>query len=86
MGFNQVHCMDTLKAATGAGAERNEFIYAFLDAYGFPQATTRVRNGDSRNLAELKDAGHVALKNWLYFMPVRSGESVHEAIPYSGSD
>lgn len=81
MAFDQTYCMDTLSAATQPDADRNEFIYAFMDAYGFPKATiTQVRNGGQRNVASRMGEGHVALKNWLYFMPVRQGESVHEAL------
>lgn len=81
MAFDQTYCMDALNAATRSDAEPSEFIYAFLDAYGFPKATiTQVRNGGQRNVTSRKDDGHVALKNWLYFMPVRQGESIHEAL------
>jgi hypothetical protein len=81
MAFDQTYCMDTLTAATRSDADSGEFIYAFLDAYGFPRATiTQVRNGGQRNVASRKEEGHVALKNWLYFMPVRQGESIHEAL------
>ncbi|XGA78630.1 N-6 DNA methylase [Halomonas sp. CH40] len=83
MAFDQTYCMDTLNAATRPDAVSSEFIYAFLDAYGFSKATiTQVRNGGQRNVASRKDEGHVALKNWLYFMPVRQGESVHEALQF----
>ncbi|MDL0433828.1 N-6 DNA methylase [Marinobacter sp. TBZ242] len=81
MAFDQTYCMETLTAATRPEADSGEFIYAFLDAYGFPKATiTQVRNAGQRNVASRKDEGHVALKNWLYFMPVRQGESIHEAL------
>src|SRR5690554_6223848 len=81
MAFDQTYCMDTLVAATRPDADSGEFIYAFLDAYSFPKATiTQVRKGGQRNVASRKDEGHVALKNWLYFMPVRQGESIHEAL------
>lgn len=81
MAFDQTYCMDALNAATRSDAEPSEFIYAFLDAYSFPKATiTQVRNGGQRNVASRKDDGQVALKNWLYFKPIREGESVHEAL------
>lgn len=81
MAFDQTYCMDTLTAATRPDADSGEFIYAFLDAYGFPKATiTQVRNGGQRNVSSRKDEGHIALKNWLYFMPVRQGESIHESL------
>lgn len=81
MAFDQTYCMDTLAAATRPEADSSEFIYAFLDAYAFPKATiTQVRNSGQRNVASRKEEGHVALKNWLYFMPLRQGESIHEAL------
>uniref|UniRef100_UPI0030EC5FBD hypothetical protein n=1 Tax=uncultured Cobetia sp. TaxID=410706 RepID=UPI0030EC5FBD len=81
MAFDQTYCMDTLAAATRPDADAGEFIFAFLDAYAFPKATiTQVRNAGQRNVSSRKDEGHVALKNWLYFMPVRLGESIHEAL------
>lgn len=87
MAFDQTYCMTTLTAATAAGADSGEFIYAFLDAYGFPKATiTQVRNNGQRNVASRKEDGHVALKNWLYFMPVRDGESIHEALQALADD
>lgn len=81
MAFDQTYCMDTLTEATQPTADTGEFIYAFLEAFGFPKATiTQVRNGGQRNVSSRKGDGHVALKNWLYFMPVNPGESVHEAL------
>ncbi|KKN97731.1 hypothetical protein LCGC14_0155450 [marine sediment metagenome] len=38
MAFDQTYCMGTLTAATRQDADTGEFIYAFLDAYGFPKA------------------------------------------------
>jgi len=87
MAFDQTYCMTALQAATAAEAAPSEFIYAFLDAYGFPKATiTQVRNNGQRNVATRKEDGHVALKNWLYFMPVRKGESIHEALQVLADD
>ncbi|ABA56541.1 conserved hypothetical protein (plasmid) [Nitrosococcus oceani ATCC 19707] len=81
MAFDQTYCMDTLIAATRPDADLGEFIFAFLDAYNFPKATvTQIRKGGQRNVASRKNEGHVAMKNWLYFMPVRAGESIHEAL------
>ena len=81
MAFNQARCMETLASATGDNADHAGFIYSFLEAYGFADATIkRLQSGDSRNVASRKNEGHVALKNQLYYMPVRRGESVHEAI------
>lgn len=81
MAFDQTYCMDILTEATKPTADTGEFIFAFLEAYGFPRATiTQVRNGGQRNVSRRKEEGHVALKNWLYFMPVAKGESIHEAL------
>src|SRR5690554_5552717 len=51
---------------------RDEFIFSFLDAYGFPKSTiTRLRKeGDSRNVAENGDIG---LRKQLYFRAVDQG-------------
>lgn len=48
---------------------QDEFIFSFLDAYGFPKSTiTRLRKeGDSRNVAENGDIG---LRKQLYFRAV----------------
>ncbi|RKR07627.1 N-6 DNA methylase [Kushneria sinocarnis] len=87
MAFNQVHCMEALAAATASGASHEDFIYSFLDAYGFPKATiTQLRTGSSRNVATRQAEGHVGLKNWLYFMPPNVGESVHEALQRLADD
>src|SRR5690606_26022668 len=53
----------------------DEFIFGFLDTYGFPKSTiTRLRNGDdSRNVAPGDDIG---LKKKLYFRAVPTGEDV----------
>ena len=49
--------------------DQDEFIFSFLDAYGFPKSTiTRLRKeGDSRNVAE---NGDIALRKQLYFRAV----------------
>lgn len=55
----------------------NEFIYSFLDAYGFPKSTvTRLRNGDGTiNVAKGED---IALRKQLYFCMVEAGTDVSE--------
>lgn len=81
MAFDQTYCMDTLTAATAEGADRAEFPYAFLEAYGFAKSTiTLARDGGKRNMSSRADEGHIGIKNKLYFMPVSAGESVHEAL------
>lgn len=55
--------------------DQNEFIFSFLDAYGFPKSTiTRLRKeGDSRNVAENGDIG---LRKQLYFRALDQGEDL----------
>ncbi|WP_323011971.1 DNA methyltransferase [Castellaniella sp.] len=65
---------------------RDEFIFSFLDAYGFPKSTiTRLRNGgDSRNVGQGNDIG---LKKKLYFRVVPTGgDVVAEAEALKDSD
>lgn len=56
----------------------DEFIYQFMDAYGFPKSTvTRLRNSDDdRNVGEGSDIG---VKKKLYFKRVSQGADVGEA-------
>ncbi|WP_269900827.1 class I SAM-dependent DNA methyltransferase [Paenalcaligenes faecalis] len=55
---------------------QNEFIFSFLDAYGFPKSTiTRLRKeGDSRNVAENGDIG---LRKQLYFRALAQSEDLN---------
>lgn len=55
----------------------DEFIYQFMDAYGFPKSTvTRLRNSDDdRNVGEGSDIG---VKKKLYFKRVSQGADVGE--------
>lgn len=55
---------------------RDEFVFSFLDAYGFAKSTiTRLRNGDdSRNVAV--DSGDVGLRKQLYFSVLEPGSDV----------
>lgn len=55
---------------------QDEFIFSFLDAYGFPKSTiTRLRKeGDSRNVAENGDIG---LRKQLYFRALAKGEDLN---------
>ncbi|EOJ8669144.1 TPA: DNA methyltransferase [Providencia stuartii] len=55
---------------------QDEFIFSFLDAYGFPKSTiTRLRKeGDSRNVAENGDIG---LRKQLYFRAVDQGADLN---------
>lgn len=55
---------------------QDEFIFSFLDAYGFPKSTiTRLRKeGDSRNVAENGDIG---LRKQLYFRALAEGEDLN---------
>ena len=74
MAISQASIIKSLELACSK-IDPNEFIYSFLDAYGFPKSTiTRLRNGgDSRNIAEGNDVG---LKKKLYFRSVPHGDDV----------
>lgn len=58
MAISQASIIKTLEQACGK-IDPSEFIFSFLDAYGFPKSTiTRLRNGgDSRNVGEGNDIG-----------------------------
>ncbi|TIH07486.1 class I SAM-dependent DNA methyltransferase [Pseudomonas leptonychotis] len=78
MSINQTQLYDTLESLTQQADVQAEFIYGFLDAYGFAKSTiTQIRNGGVRNVAKI--GGDVGLKGQLYFHPAQAGESVHEA-------
>ncbi|UAX02117.1 type IIL restriction-modification enzyme MmeI [Proteus terrae] len=65
MAVNQAKIFEQLEHLTKE-LDPDEFIYGFMAAFNFPKATiTQVRQGSSRNIA--KEAGHVGLKNKLYF-------------------
>lgn len=77
MSINQTQLYDTLQSLTQQADVRAEFLYGFLDAYGFAKSTiTQLRNGGARNVAKI--GSDVALKGQLYFHPVQVGESLHE--------
>lgn len=77
MSINQTLLYDTLQTLSQQSDVENEFIYGFLDAYGFARSTvTQLRNGGARNVAKV--AGDVALKGQLYFRHVQTGENLHE--------
>ncbi|MBK5073630.1 class I SAM-dependent DNA methyltransferase [Budviciaceae bacterium CWB-B4] len=77
MAVNQAKIFEQLEQLTRE-LERDEFIYGFMAAFDFPKATiTQVRQGSSRNVA--KEAGHVGLKNKLYFQSVNDKEDLDEA-------
>lgn len=65
MAVNQAKIFQQLEQLT-TELNPDEFIYGFLTAFDFPKATiTQLRQGGSRNAA--KEAGHIALKNKLYY-------------------
>lgn len=77
MSINQTQLYDTLQSLTQQADVQVEFIYGFLNAYGFAKNTiTQIRNGGVRNVAKI--AGDVALKGQLYFRSIPSSGSVHE--------
>jgi len=74
MAVSQAHIIESLEQACSK-LNPDEFIFDFLDAYGFPKSTiTRLRNGgDSRNVGTGDDIG---LKKKLYFRAVPVGQDV----------
>src|SRR5690606_38697042 len=74
MAVSQASIIESLERAC-SNLNPDEFIFAFLGAYGLPKSTsTRLRNGgDSRNVALGDDIG---LKKKLYFRAVPTGEDV----------
>tara|TARA_Y100001972_G_scaffold65049_1_gene79301 strand:- start:5420 stop:8164 length:2745 start_codon:yes stop_codon:yes gene_type:complete len=71
MAISQARIIDSMEQAC-SNLNRDEFIFSFLDAYGFPKSTiTRLRKGgDSRNVGEGDDIG---LKKKLYFRTTPAG-------------
>lgn len=74
MAVSQASIIESLEQACSSLLQ-DEFIFSFLDAYGFPKSTiTRLRNGDdSRNVGTGDDIG---LKKKLYFRVVPVGQDV----------
>lgn len=74
MAVSQASIIESLEQACSSLLP-DEFIFSFLDAYGFPKSTiTRLRNGDdSRNVGTGDDIG---LKKKLYFRVVPVGQDV----------
>jgi len=74
MAVSQAHIIESLERACSK-LNPDEFIFDFLDAYGFPKSTiTRLRNGgDSRNVGT---GGDIGLKKKLYFRVVPVGQDV----------
>lgn len=84
MAVNQAKIFEQLELIA-SDFEREEFIYGFMSAFDFPKATiTQVRQGGARNVA--KEAGHVALKNKLYFQPVVEGSDLNVLLETRLSD
>ena len=77
MAVNQGTILNLLEKAC-LKLNPDEFIYQFMDAYGFPKSTvTRLRNSDDdRNVGEGSDIG---VKKKLYFKRVSQGADVGEA-------
>lgn len=78
MAVNQAQIIESLEQACSS-LQPDEFIFSFLNAYGFPKSTiTRLRNPtDSRNVGE---HGDIALKKKLYFRAIPEGRDVHAEI------
>jgi type I restriction-modification system DNA methylase subunit len=75
MAVSQSRIIESLEQACSS-LNPDEFIFSFLDAYGFPKSTvTRLRKGgDSRNVGEGND---IALKKKLYFRAVSEGADLN---------
>ncbi len=71
MAVSQARIIESLEQVC-SNLNPDEFIYSFLDAYGFPKSTiTRLRKGgDNRNVGEGDDIG---LKKKLYFRTTPAG-------------
>ncbi|WP_165720801.1 class I SAM-dependent DNA methyltransferase [Bordetella trematum] len=78
MAVSQASIIESLERAC-SDLNQHEFIFSFLDAYGFPKSTiTRLRNGgDVRNVGQGDDIG---LKKKLYFRVVPVGQDVTAAL------
>lgn len=58
----------------------DEFIYQFMDAYGFARSTiTSLRNNDRRRNVGADNGSDVGVKKQLYFKQVSQGNDVGEA-------
>lgn len=75
MSVSQASIIESLELVC-SNLNSDDFIYEFMDAYGFPKSTvTRLRNvDDSRNVGEGED---IALKKRLYFKRVDTGGDVN---------
>lgn len=75
MAISQARIIESMEQAC-SNLNPDEFIFSFLDAYGFPKSTiTRLRNGDdSRNVASGNDIG---IKKKLYFRSVSDGTDLN---------
>lgn len=74
MAVNQAKIFQQLEQLT-TELNPDEFIYSFLTSFDFPKATiTQLRQGGSRNVA--KEAGHIALKNKLYYQTASKEEDL----------
>ncbi len=74
MAITQARIIEFMEQACSIVAP-SEFIFAFLDAYGFSKSTiSRLRKGDdTRNVATGND---IAVKKKIYFSPVSAGSDV----------
>lgn len=81
MAINQTKIFDDLEKLAKKASE-NEFIFEFLKIFEFPKATiTRMKKEDNPlNVAEDKIAGGVAIKQVLYFKPIKKGLDVYDEL------
>lgn len=77
MAVNQANIFISLESLLKP-INKSQFIYGFLDAYGYSKATiTRLQGIDSRNIASHPESGEVAFKKGVYFKPVEPGHDIH---------
>jgi hypothetical protein len=77
MAVNQANVLIALEKLLGP-LGKDDFIYGFLDAYGYSKTTiSRLQGNDSRNIAAHPERGEVAFKKGLYFKPVGPGHDIH---------
>ena len=75
MAVNQASIIESLEKICRE-LNRDEFVYGFMDAYGFAKSTiTRLRNkSDSRNVGE---DGDVGIKKKLYLKILAENDDIY---------
>lgn len=78
MAVSQASIIQSLESIV-SDLDQDEFIFSFLNGYGFPKSTiTRLRKeGDSRNVAA---DGDIGLRKQLYFRVVAQGQNLNAEV------